>query len=115
MRRAARSILPRPCARRAAPRGSRCASRLRPEDAAAAGARVEAVVGWFDDLQQVDVEGVPPAVRPDLSGEGGSGAETSFRADVPEAFEGGEALRAAAPRVEGRLYRVNQLMGEAEG
>jgi Asp-tRNA(Asn)/Glu-tRNA(Gln) amidotransferase C subunit len=48
------------------------------------GPKIEKIVEWFGALQEVDVEGVPPALRPgtDEAGEGGS----RLRADTPVEF-----------------------------
>eukprot|EP00793_Prasinoderma_coloniale_P003364 PRCOL_00005999-RA len=76
--------------------------------------RMEGVLEWFDELQQVDVEGVPPATR---AGDGHAPPEgaTQFRADEPVKCADQDALLAAAPVVEDGYFRVPQILGEAEG
>ena len=51
------------------------------EEAAAWGPKIEGIVEWFGQLQEVDLEGVPPALRANL--EDGN----ALRADESREFE----------------------------
>jgi aspartyl/glutamyl-tRNA(Asn/Gln) amidotransferase C subunit len=72
--------------------------------------KIESIVGWFGQLQDVDVEGVAPAVRAEVE------ASTGLRADVPQQLEGmQETLMQAAPDKEGDFVRVPKTITVADG
>lgn len=72
------------------------------------GPKIEGIVEWFGQLQEVDVEGVPPALRADVEGEG------ALRADVPQQFEGQAGMLSQAPDRNGLFVRVPKIATGAD-
>jgi len=50
-------------------------------EAAEWGPKIEGILDWFGELQQIDLEGVPPALRADLED------SSHLREDNPQKFE----------------------------
>lgn len=72
------------------------------------GPQVGGILEWFGQLQRVDVEGVPPALRAEVE------TENFFRADEPEAFEAQEELLRQVPAREGAFVRVPKIATAAD-
>lgn len=72
------------------------------------GPKIEGIVEWFGQLQGVDVEGVPPALRADLE------AAPALRPDVvTRQVAGSDLLQQAADR-EGPFVRVPKIATAAD-
>ncbi len=62
--------------------------------------QIERIVEWFDQLQQIDVEGVSPSLRGgtdgaeerDAQARGGDGSQSGLRLDEPVEYEEREAM-----------------------
>ena len=67
------------------------------------------ILEWFGQLQRVDVEGVPPALRAEVE------TENFFRPDEPEAFAAQEELLRQVPAREGAFVRVPKIATAADG
>ncbi|KAK9827978.1 hypothetical protein WJX81_003879 [Elliptochloris bilobata] len=67
------------------------------------GPKLEQIVDWFDQLQAVDVEGVPPATRADLT------EENLLRPDMPRTFDNREDMMAEVPDREGPFVKVPKI------
>eukprot|EP00897_Mesotaenium_endlicherianum_P000475 jgi/Mesen1/10428/ME000082S09930 len=65
------------------------------------------IVDWFGQLQEIDVEGVPPAIRVGELEEG-----NTVRPDVAVTFEERAAMIAQAPEMEGPYLRVPKMLNE---
>lgn len=73
---------------------------LRKEEKEELGPQIERIVDWFGQLQQVDVSGVPPAMR----GGASRGEDTSWlRPDTPEPRDPQEIDSVLSQVPEGRL------------
>jgi aspartyl-tRNA(Asn)/glutamyl-tRNA(Gln) amidotransferase subunit C len=70
--------------------------------------KIESIVEWFGQLEKVDVEGVPPAVRADLEG------ENTLREDEVVRPEGQPDLLQQAPGREGPFVRVPKIATAAD-
>lgn len=57
------------------------------QEAAEWGPKIAGIVEWFGQLQQVDLEGVPPAVRADI------GDANLLRPDQPRDFENRQVIK----------------------
>lgn len=68
--------------------------------------KIEGIVEWFGQLEKVDVEGVPPALRADVE------AENTLREDVVVQSEP-DLLQQAADR-EGPFVRVPKIATAAD-
>ncbi|EFN52154.1 hypothetical protein CHLNCDRAFT_15467, partial [Chlorella variabilis] len=73
------------------------------EEVADWGPKLESIVEWFGQLQGVDVEGVPPALRADVE------AQSTLRADQVRQPQGGTDLVQQAPDREGPFVRVPKI------
>lgn len=72
------------------------------------GPKIEGIVEWFGQLQQVDVEGVPPALRADVEAAG------ELRPDAARQFAApGELVQQAANR-DGPYVRVPKIATGAD-
>eukprot|EP00270_Netrium_digitus_P002379 TRINITY_DN12704_c0_g1_i12.p1 TRINITY_DN12704_c0_g1~~TRINITY_DN12704_c0_g1_i12.p1 ORF type:complete len:170 (+),score=31.47 TRINITY_DN12704_c0_g1_i12:249-758(+) len=69
------------------------------------------IVEWFGELQQIDVEGVPPAIR---VGEDASEGELSGQPDEPTPFPYREEMLAQVPKLEGEFLKVPRILSEDE-
>ncbi|GMI95006.1 hypothetical protein HRI_003169900 [Hibiscus trionum] len=67
--------------------------------------KIRQVVGWFGQLQAVDLDNVEPAIRADT--EGGN-----LREDVPETFENKEGLIASVPSYEEPYIKVPKVLNK---
>lgn len=65
------------------------------------------IVEWFSQLQEIDVEGVEPAIRV-----GGAEEESTLRADVPVQFPERAALMAQVPELEGPYLRIPKVLAD---
>ncbi|PSC73462.1 glutamyl-tRNA(Gln) amidotransferase subunit chloroplastic mitochondrial [Micractinium conductrix] len=72
------------------------------------GRKIEGIVEWFGQLQEVDVEGVPPALRADVEG-----ASTLRPDEVVRRAAGEDLLQQAADR-EGPFVRVPKIATAAD-
>ncbi|BDA40673.1 probable glutamyl-tRNA(Gln) amidotransferase subunit C, chloroplastic [Coccomyxa sp. Obi] len=66
--------------------------------------QLQQIVSWFNQLQAVDVEGVPPAVRIDMEG------ENVLRPDKPVQYEAREAILSQVPETEGEFVKVPKIL-----
>lgn len=79
------------------------------QEAAEWAPKIAGIVEWFGQLQQVDLEGVPPAVRADI------GDANLLRPDQPRTFENREVMLEQIPEREGPFTKVPKMVqGEAE-
>ena len=69
--------------------------------------KIGGIVEWFGQLQEIDVEGVPPALRADVEG------DSRLRPDESR-DGGGRALLDAAPAREGPFVRVPKITTAAD-
>lgn len=72
------------------------------------GPQIASIVDWFGQLQQVDVEGVPPALRADIDG------ETPLRSDQAVDFQDKKTMIQQAPDSEGSFVRVPKIATAAD-
>eukprot|EP00250_Pteridium_aquilinum_P006012 c16009_g1_i1 orf=31-495(+) len=68
--------------------------------------KLEQLVGWFGQLQEVDLDDITPALRADNL------SERQLREDVPSAFEDRDAIFAAVPEAEGPYIKVPKILNE---
>eukprot|EP00890_Picochlorum_soloecismus_P001704 jgi/Picsp_1/2534/NSC_00765-R1_glu-trna amidotransferase subunit c len=61
------------------------------------GPQIEGIVGWFDQLQQVDVSNVAPALRGVIDDNIGNEDAKYLRSDEPVEYEARDSLLASAP------------------
>ncbi|KAK9052773.1 hypothetical protein SSX86_029403 [Deinandra increscens subsp. villosa] len=78
---------------------------LTPQEAEEFAPKIQQVVDWFGQLQDVDLQSIEPAIRPDT--EAGS-----FREDNPEAFDNREAIIAAIPNYEEPYIKVPKVLNK---
>ncbi|XP_076916688.1 glutamyl-tRNA(Gln) amidotransferase subunit C, chloroplastic/mitochondrial-like [Bidens hawaiensis] len=78
---------------------------LTPQEAEEFAPKIQQVVDWFGQLQDVDLQSVEPAIRPDT--EAGS-----FREDSPETFDNREAIIAAIPSYEEPYIKVPKALNK---
>ncbi|XP_076928195.1 glutamyl-tRNA(Gln) amidotransferase subunit C, chloroplastic/mitochondrial-like [Bidens hawaiensis] len=78
---------------------------LTPQEAEEFAPKIQQVVDWFGQLQDVDLQSVEPAIRPDT--EAGS-----FREDSPETFDNREAIIAAIPSYEEPYIKVPKVLNK---
>ncbi|KAL4552559.1 hypothetical protein Ndes2526B_g02487 [Nannochloris sp. 'desiccata'] len=79
------------------------------QEAAEWAPKIAGIVEWFGQLQQVDLEGVPPAVRADI------GDANLLRPDQPRTFENRQVMLEQIPEREGPFTKVPKMVqGEAE-
>lgn len=62
--------------------------------------KIAGIVEWFGQLQAVDVEGVPPALRADVD------AAASLRPDLPQPFENRGEMLEQVPQMDGPFVLV---------
>nr|XP_043606036.1 glutamyl-tRNA(Gln) amidotransferase subunit C, chloroplastic/mitochondrial [Erigeron canadensis]XP_043606037.1 glutamyl-tRNA(Gln) amidotransferase subunit C, chloroplastic/mitochondrial [Erigeron canadensis]XP_043606038.1 glutamyl-tRNA(Gln) amidotransferase subunit C, chloroplastic/mitochondrial [Erigeron canadensis] len=67
--------------------------------------KIQQVVDWFGQLQEVDLQSIEPAIRADT--EAGS-----FREDSPETFDNREAIIAAIPSYEEPYIKVPKVLNK---
>ncbi|KAL4318419.1 hypothetical protein GQ457_18G002350 [Hibiscus cannabinus] len=67
--------------------------------------KIRRVVGWFGQLQAVDLDNVEPAIRADTEGD-------NLREDVPETFENKEALMASVPSYKEPYIKVPKVLNK---
>lgn len=71
---------------------------------------VAKTLAWFEELDAVDVEGVPPSVRAGDAAGGGEGeAATAWRDDVEVPFHDTGLLAAQAPAHDGTFFKVPKV------
>ncbi|KAI5084282.1 hypothetical protein GOP47_0000451 [Adiantum capillus-veneris] len=68
--------------------------------------KLQQLVGWFGQLQEVDLDSVLPAVRADNL------SQRPLREDVPTPFEERDAIFAAVPETEGPFVKVPKILKE---
>ena len=78
---------------------------LTPQEAEEFAPKIQKVVDWFGQLQDVDLQSIEPAIRPDT--EAGS-----FREDSPETFDNREAIIAAIPSYEEPYIKVPKVLNK---
>ena len=72
------------------------------------GPKIEGIVDWFGQLQEVDVEGVPPALRADVEG------QDVLRPDEPRRYAHQAEMLQQAPDREGPFVRVPKIATAAD-
>lgn len=70
--------------------------------------KIEGIVDWFGQLQEVDVEGVPPALRAEVEN------ENFLRKDLPRQYEQRETLVQQFPSKEGNFLKVPKIATAAD-
>ncbi|GAQ80884.1 aspartyl-tRNA(Asn)/glutamyl-tRNA (Gln) amidotransferase subunit C [Klebsormidium nitens] len=70
--------------------------------------KIGKIIDWFGQLQEIDVEGVPPALRA-----GGDRTGNTVQKDEPRAFGNRDALWDAVPSKEGPFIRVPKILNES--
>ncbi|KAL7610421.1 glutamyl-tRNA(Gln) amidotransferase subunit C, chloroplastic/mitochondrial [Lactuca sativa] len=78
---------------------------LTPQEAEEFAPKIQQVVDWFGQLQDVDLQSIEPAIRADT--EAGS-----FREDSPETFENRDAIIAAVPSYEAPYIKVPKVLNK---
>ena len=79
------------------------------------GPKIEAIVDWFGQLQAVDVEGVPPALRADTAdGDGADAHGMPLRADEARRYPDQAAMLEQVPDREGAFVRVPKIATAAD-
>jgi len=66
--------------------------------------KIQEIVGWFDQLQKIDTEGVEPCTRSSLAEMLAAGK------DVPLDFENRDGLLEGVPDMEGPYVKVPKIM-----
>lgn len=79
---------------------------LTPKEVEEFGPKLEQIVDWFGQLQEVDLENISPAIRADV------GNHNTLRSDVPSIFEAREDMLAAVPEAEGPYVKVPKILNE---
>ncbi len=77
--------------------------RLTDEEAAKLGPQLEQIVGYIDQLSEIDTEGVPPTAHP-------HDVAMPLRADIVSNANRREALQQPAPATESGLYIVPKVI-----
>ncbi|KAL1833158.1 hypothetical protein DCAR_0103223 [Daucus carota subsp. sativus] len=67
--------------------------------------KIQQVVDWFGQLQNVDLQSIEPAIRADTE-------ESNWRDDLPETFENREAIVAAVPNYEDSYIKVPKVLNK---
>ena len=65
--------------------------------------KIAGIVEWFGQLQQADLEGIPPALRADVDD------TTSLRPDIPTPFKNREDMLKQVPLMDGAFVRVPKM------
>ncbi|KAJ9545531.1 hypothetical protein OSB04_025238 [Centaurea solstitialis] len=78
---------------------------LTPEEAEEFAPKIQQVVDWFGQLQDVDLQSIEPAIRADTE-------VGSFREDSPETFDKREAMIAAVPSYEEPYIKVPKVLNK---
>ncbi|XP_071696346.1 glutamyl-tRNA(Gln) amidotransferase subunit C, chloroplastic/mitochondrial-like [Rutidosis leptorrhynchoides] len=78
---------------------------LTPQEAEEFGPKIQQVVDWFGQLQDVDLHSIEPSIRADT--EAGS-----FREDSSETFANREAIVAAVPSYEEPYIKVPKVLNK---
>lgn len=68
--------------------------------------KLQQLVGWFGQLQEVDLDSVLPALRADNL------SQRPLREDVPSPFDDRDAIFAAVPETEGPYVKVPKILKE---
>ncbi|KAK4800531.1 hypothetical protein SAY86_021018 [Trapa natans] len=67
--------------------------------------KIQQVIDWFGQLQDVELQSVEPALRADMEGD-------SLRADIPKTFENREAMISAIPSFEEPYIKVPKVLSK---
>ncbi|KAK1370057.1 Glutamyl-tRNA(Gln) amidotransferase subunit C, chloroplastic/mitochondrial [Heracleum sosnowskyi] len=67
--------------------------------------KIQQVVDWFGQLQNVDLQSIEPAIRADTEG-------SNWRDDLPETFENRDAIVAAVPNYEDSYIKVPKVLNK---
>ncbi|XP_071703122.1 glutamyl-tRNA(Gln) amidotransferase subunit C, chloroplastic/mitochondrial-like [Rutidosis leptorrhynchoides] len=78
---------------------------LTPQEAEEFAPKIQQVVDWFGQLQEVDLQSIEPAIRADTEAGG-------FREDSPETFANREAIIAAVPCYEEPYIKVPKVLNK---
>ncbi|KAL5558616.1 hypothetical protein UlMin_034827 [Ulmus minor] len=78
---------------------------LTPQEAEEFAPKIQQVVDWFGQLQEVDLQSVEPAIRAGTEGD-------NSRDDVPETFENREELIAGVPNFEETYIKVPKVLNK---
>ncbi|XP_024970299.1 glutamyl-tRNA(Gln) amidotransferase subunit C, chloroplastic/mitochondrial [Cynara cardunculus var. scolymus] len=78
---------------------------LTPQEAEEFAPKIQQVVDWFGQLQDVDLQSIEPAIRADTE-------VGSFREDSPETFDKREAMIASVPSYEEPYIKVPKVLNK---
>ncbi|KAM7459334.1 hypothetical protein LguiA_036328 [Lonicera macranthoides] len=67
--------------------------------------KIQQVLDWFGQLQDVDLQSIEPSIRADTEGD-------NLRDDLPEKFENREAIIAALPNYEEPYIKVPKVLNK---
>jgi aspartyl-tRNA(Asn)/glutamyl-tRNA(Gln) amidotransferase subunit C len=76
--------------------------------------KIQGIVDWFGQLQKVDVEGVPPALRAaGTEAEAGAGANR-LRPDTPVDYPAKGELLGSAPERDGPFLKIPKILASEQ-
>ncbi|XP_021739092.1 glutamyl-tRNA(Gln) amidotransferase subunit C, chloroplastic/mitochondrial-like [Chenopodium quinoa] len=78
---------------------------LTPEEVHEFGPKIQQVVEWFGQLQDVDLESIEPAIRSEIDGD-------NLREDIPQPFDNWEAIIASFPSYEEPYIKVPKILNK---
>ncbi|KAL4604454.1 hypothetical protein ACB092_10G195100 [Castanea dentata] len=67
--------------------------------------KIQQVIDWFGQLQDVDLHSIEPSIRADTE-------DSNLRDDVPETFENRESMIAAVPSYEEPYIKVPKVLNK---
>uniref|UniRef100_A0A0A8YQF9 Glutamyl-tRNA(Gln) amidotransferase subunit C, chloroplastic/mitochondrial n=1 Tax=Arundo donax TaxID=35708 RepID=A0A0A8YQF9_ARUDO len=79
---------------------------LSPQEAEEFAPKIRQVVGWFGQLQVVDLESIEPSLR------AGTAAASSLREDKPETFANRDAIVEAIPNYDDPYIKVPRVLNK---
>ncbi|XP_045827095.1 glutamyl-tRNA(Gln) amidotransferase subunit C, chloroplastic/mitochondrial-like [Trifolium pratense] len=75
---------------------------LTPTEVEEFGPKIQQVIGWFGQLQGVDLQSIEPSIRADT--------ENNLRDNTPEAFDQRDAIIASVPSYEEPYIKVPKVL-----
>ncbi|CAL5209262.1 unnamed protein product [Lathyrus oleraceus] len=75
---------------------------LTPTEVEEFGPKIQQVIGWFGQLQSVDLESIEPSIRADT--------ENNLRDNTPETFDQRDAIIASLPSYEEPYIKVPKVL-----
>ena len=66
------------------------------------GSKIQQVIGWFGQLQGVDLQSIEPSIRADI--------ENNLRNNTPETFDHRDAIIASVPSYEEPYLKVPKVL-----